>query len=291
MCGQASPTPQTPSPASSSAHSRDIDLPVSKITGGRVEPLFVTTVLGKHAVRYYRCVDTGFIQTEEPYWLQEAYAAVICPLDVGYMSRSIDMSRLTAGGIARYFDANKRFLDYGGGSGVLARLMRDAGYDFFRCDPYCANLFAPYFDYDPATAPGSTPFELLTAFEVFEHLPNPMQEIEKMFALSDSILFSTELQPADKVIQNADDWHYFCPEHGQHIAFQTLKSLTYIANRFGAALYSDGRATHLLTRRRSVQGVFQSPLYYASARPTLQPHDHAMIMAKIREGFRATKSE
>ena len=41
----------------------------SKITGGPVEKIFEATVLGKHLVSYYICKQTGFIQTQDPYWL------------------------------------------------------------------------------------------------------------------------------------------------------------------------------------------------------------------------------
>jgi hypothetical protein len=260
-------------------------LPKSKITGGGVELVFTAKLLGKHDVRYYRCLETGFIQTEEPYWLAEAYAAAITASDVGAVKRSIHFSKVMAAVISRFFNPDKRFLDFGGGSGLMVRLMRDEGYDFWRYDPYCQNLFAAYFDFDPSAARGNQEmFELVTAFEVFEHAVDPIGDIARMFEWTDSIFFTTELQPKDKVIRSAEDWHYFCPEHGQHISFHTIKSLAYIAKHFGAVLHSDLFAGHLLTKRRTIPPIFQNNLPTAPARATLQQKDAETVLAKMREG-------
>ncbi len=56
---------------------------ISKITAGQTKLLFTAKVLGKYDVQYYQCVITGFIQTEEPYWLEEAYSSAITKLDIG----------------------------------------------------------------------------------------------------------------------------------------------------------------------------------------------------------------
>ena len=40
----------------------------------------------------------------------------------------------------------KKFLDYGGGYGILVRLMRDVGYDFYWFDKYSQNIFAKGFE-------------------------------------------------------------------------------------------------------------------------------------------------
>ena len=42
-------------------------------------------VLRKYRVQYFRCQHCGFIQTEEPYWLEEAYTTAIAMQDVGIM--------------------------------------------------------------------------------------------------------------------------------------------------------------------------------------------------------------
>ena len=111
------------------------------------------------------------------------------------------------------------FLDYAGGYGVFTRLMRDIGFDFYWHDPYTQNLFANGFEDDLKS---NSKFELLTAFEVFEHLVNPKEELEKMLRFSDTIVFSTELMPQE--IPDPEEWWYYGFNHGQHISFYTRKN-------------------------------------------------------------------
>ncbi|RQO72444.1 hypothetical protein DBR43_14720 [Pedobacter sp. KBW06] len=226
----------------------------SKITGGQTELAFVTKVLKKYDVKYYRCLDTGFVQTEEPYWLEEAYSSAITKLDIGMLSRNEVVRDKTLKILPRHFDANKRFLDYAGGYGIFTRLMRDKGYDYYHSDIYCQNIFAEYFDL--ANCPQQDNFELVTAFEVLEHLVNPMEEIRTMLALSDNLLFTTELQP-EEMQNNLSDWWYIVPETGQHIALYTEKSLHFIAKELGLHCYSDGVNTHLFTKKKLSENPFE----------------------------------
>jgi hypothetical protein len=91
-------------------------------------------VLNKYDVRFFRYPACGFIQTETPYWLEEAYSKAIASSDIGYVGRNVRMARVTRALISLAFAANKRFVDYGGGYGMFVRLMRDAGFDFWRYD-------------------------------------------------------------------------------------------------------------------------------------------------------------
>ena len=77
--------------------------PRSLITGGPTELLFSARVLNKFNVRYYRCIETGYIQTETPYWLDEAYSSAITSLDLGLASRNCENVELTSRIIDRSF--------------------------------------------------------------------------------------------------------------------------------------------------------------------------------------------
>jgi len=35
--------------------------------------IFNSVILKKYNINYYYCANCGFLQTEEPYWLNEAY--------------------------------------------------------------------------------------------------------------------------------------------------------------------------------------------------------------------------
>ena len=213
---------------------------ISKITGGKTEFLFTKKVLNKYDVKYYKCLETGFIQTEEPYWLDEAYSTAITKLDIGLIKRNLEFAAKAAKLIAKHFNADRTFIDYAGGYGMFTRLMRDKGFDFYNTDKFCDNIFAQNFDLEDAK---KSNFELLTAFEVLEHLNNPYVEIEEMLAHSPNILFSTEIVP----IENLADWWYFIPETGQHIALYTLKSLEYIAKKYSKNFYTNGSSLHIFT--------------------------------------------
>lgn len=75
------------------------------------------TLLGKYKVAYYRCHQCGFIETEEPYWFDEAYSAAIAASDVGMVSRSIGLATVSKAVIGAFLNPEGRFVDYGGGYG------------------------------------------------------------------------------------------------------------------------------------------------------------------------------
>jgi glycosyltransferase involved in cell wall biosynthesis len=208
--------------------------------------IFGAKVLGKYEVAYFECSNCGFIQTENSYWLEESYGSAITDLDVGLVSRNIKYSELLETVIKANFKCNGRFLDYAGGYGLFVRMMRDRGFNFFRQDRYCENLFAEHFDITDLEP--KPKFEAVTAFEVFEHLDNPLADIEGMLKYSDTLIFSTELIP-DEEIKGPDDWWYFTPETGQHISFYSLKTLKFIAKSYSLNFYTAG-SLHMFTKMK-----------------------------------------
>ena len=229
----------------------------SKITNGETEYLFTADVLGKYPVKYYQCRDSGFIQTEDAYWLPEAYSTAITSLDIGLLYRNIKLAGAVEKIISNNFNSDGQFLDYAGGYGIFTRLMRDNGYQFFHDDQFCEDLFAKHFELTNVAKPYN--FELVTAFEVFEHLANPLEEIKKIFEYSDSVLFSTELVP-DKKIASPNDWWYIVPETGQHIAFYTRKSLEIIGKKLGLTLYSNNANLHLFSKKSTMASTIATDL-------------------------------
>jgi hypothetical protein len=261
---------------------------VCKICSSKSEKVFNTKVLSKYDVDYYQCSSCGFMQTEDPYWLSEAYKNAITRLDIGLLSRNGSLFPVVKSIISTIFDKNKKFIDYGGGYGVFVRLMRDAGYDFYRQDIYCENLFAKEFDISD-NKNYNEKYELLTAFEVFEHLDNPLEELEKMFSYSDNIFFSTELQPTDHV--RPDSWWYIAPETGQHVAFYTVKALQVMASMFNFHLTSNGTGLHLFTKKKVSPTYFNLLAKQRIARiissmfgrkPSLLNSDFRAILNKIK---------
>lgn len=72
-------------------------------------------ILKKYKVNYWKCRECGFIQTDNPYWLNEAYSSAIVDADIGLASRNYVMSELTAGILDVCLSDSKTHLDFGGG--------------------------------------------------------------------------------------------------------------------------------------------------------------------------------
>ena len=218
-----------------------------RICNSATVPIFSKKVLKKYDVQYHQCGTCLFIQTDEPYWLDEAYNSAINSSDIGLISRNLVFTEeITMLFRLCGFEHNKKYLDYGAGYGMFVRMMRDNGYNFYWSDEYCENMYAKKFEANDLAAQEQK-FEVVTAFEVFEHLPDPSKEIEKILTYSDSILFSTELSKGS--IQEIENWWYISPEHGQHVAFYNKKTLEYLADKFGLNLYTR-KNLHFLTKKK-----------------------------------------
>jgi hypothetical protein len=215
-----------------------------KICGKENKFVFKAKIMKKYEVSYFHCENCGFLQTEEPYWLSEAYKEPINISDTGYLSRNINLSKIVTTLLVSFFDYKKSFLDYAGGYGVFVRLMRDIGFDFYWYDKYTQNLFARGFEYKEGMA-----IEAITTFESFEHFDKPMEEIENMLKISKNIIFTTELLPYP--IPEPNKWWYYGLDHGQHISFYSKKTLNYIASYFGLR-YCSFRNIHIFTEKENI---------------------------------------
>ncbi|MBW7888005.1 MAG: class I SAM-dependent methyltransferase [Bacteroidetes bacterium] len=198
--------------------------------------------MNKYTIHYYQCPHCGFVETEAPYWLKEAYERPINKTDVGILERNIQLRDIVASILFFYFDHTKPMLDYAGGYGIFTRLMRDLGFEFLWSDPYTKNLFADGFEFKTGVL-----LEALTTFETFEHFENPVEEFSKMLSLSKNIIATTQLisTPAPP----ADLWWYYGLEHGQHISFYTKKSFEILAEKFQLNYHTNGINIHIFTSK------------------------------------------
>jgi hypothetical protein len=222
-----------------------------RICGSAAKFLFGGKVLHVHDVSYFQCDFCGFVQTEEPWWLPEAYASPMNYSDTGLINRNVVNVRKTATALYFLFDREGSFLDYGGGWGLFTRMMRDTGFDFYWHDPHCENIFARGFSLDNSRRD----FDVLTAFEVLEHVADPVSEVKKMISLGRNIIFSTLLLP--EPVPALEKWWYYSPEHGQHISFYTRKSLLLLASKLGLHFASNHSDFHVLSSGRISQSEWQ----------------------------------
>jgi Methyltransferase domain len=255
--------------------------PRCKICESSTELFGEGKILHKYTVKYFRCPACSFVQTEDPYWLSEAYSSAISRLDTGIISRNLLQQRVTASVIRLLFPGTKRSLDYGAGHGIFVRLMRDAGFEFFWYDPHASNDYARGFE----RGAGET-YDFLTAFEVLEHVVDPIAELSNMMNLADNIFVSTQLVPDPT--PRLSDWWYYSLAGGQHISLYSLDALQRIASRFGRVLLSRG-SYHLFTRERCSRVLFRiatshrasGVLSALNSTPSLGESDLQMLSSRV----------
>ncbi len=215
-----------------------------KICQSDTKFIFNAKVLKKYDVKYFKCSNCDYLFTEEPYWLEESYKSPINISDTGILDRNLYFGKVLTSLIYFFFNKNRTYLDFAGGYGIFTRHMRDIGFNFYWTDKYSTNLLARGFEDEQLAMQG---IEAITVFEVFEHLAEPFEEIEKMLYISSNIFFSTTLLPS--AIPEPDKWWYYNFNHGQHISFYSHKTLEIIARKYNLNFYSCGEI-HLFTKKK-----------------------------------------
>lgn len=128
--------------------------------------------------------------------------------------------------------AGRSLLDYGGGAGRLAELLRGFG--------VAAESYDPFFD---ASTPPDHTFDLVTAFEVIEHVGAQSRLFAALAALlkpGASLIVSTLLKP---MRLEGDHW-YSCARNG-HISFHSAASLAQTLTQAGLAFISLSDELHV----------------------------------------------
>ena len=257
------------------------DARICRICAAAVRPVFSGNVLG-HNVEYQECDACGYVQTETPTWLDEAYGSAIGAADTGILQRNRRSARVVVRMLAMLGLLHGRVIDSAGGYGLLVRMLRDLGVDARWEDRYCDNLVARGFEAAPDDRA-----DLLTAFEVLEHLVDPLADLQRLCARAPHVLVSTSLIP--EPTPQLDDWWYYAPSGGQHIGFFRVRTLEHLAAKLGRRVFSDGRSFHLFSSAPSI-----TPRRFAWARKTAAL---APLMARLRlesltwDDFHATERQ
>jgi 2-polyprenyl-6-hydroxyphenyl methylase/3-demethylubiquinone-9 3-methyltransferase len=218
----------------------------SRTCADRTAPVFAPT---GEAVTYCRCRACGFLFTShfdhlsDEQMIEKIYNREYAMADPDFLgSRPHHFARELQEQLAP-LRGDLVALDFGGGSGLLAELMRVAGFaDFDSYDPFFANNAAP-----------SRTYDLITAFEVVEHARDAIEPFRQMLSLlrpDGTLLFSTMLQP-----RHVDaNWWYMAPRNG-HVSLHSRRSLHTIALRLGLGFLSIDAGTHLFYRSRLSPGT------------------------------------
>jgi hypothetical protein len=130
-------------------------------------------------------------------------------------------------------------LDYGGGNGLLSKLLCENGWN--------STTFDPFINRD-LTIDQYGKYDLITAFEVFEHVPNVddlLKNLQSLLAPRGVIYFSTQLSDGHIHHGRKLDWWYAAPRNG-HISLFSKKSLQLIAEQPHFTLASNWVCFHAL---------------------------------------------
>jgi hypothetical protein len=217
------------------------------VCDSQTELAFTAKVLHKYQADYNVCSNCGYLFAVDPHWLSEAYTSAIASTDTGLVKRNISISAKLA--CILYFCLRERgdgrYVDIAGGYGMLTRLMRDYGFDFFWQDKYCDNLLAEGFEYTKDNGQAKA----VTAFEVLEHIERPAEFIKNAMTEFDvdTLIFSTVLYQGSP--PNPSDWWYYAFASGQHIGFFQRKTLQIMGQRLNLKL-SSANNIHVFSRTK-----------------------------------------
>lgn len=244
-----------------------------RLCGGPTIRKFEATLLDRYAVGYWRCDQCRSLQTDPPTWLDEAYRDTIPVYDTGMVSRTLQMTQLTAfmlhwAGVGEQMPC----LDFGGGNGLFCRMMRDQGFNFLNYDRYAT----PYYCTGFSVAPDSPQkFDVVTSFELFEHLPDPRTDLEEVLRFQPKLwLLSTQLYRGE-----GPDWEYLSCKTGRHVFFYAPEALALFGARHGYE-FLPGRQIHMFLRKQD-NNLLQAPLARRAARAILAGRRWATIAALL----------
>jgi hypothetical protein len=216
---------------------------------------FDATILGQYSAQLLECSCCGFQSFRDPgVWLAQAYNTPIANTDTGIVARSLNIHRIVSPFLS-LANAQGRLLDWGSGSGLLVRLLRDDGHDCYGLEPYTTPVLAAAFtSQDERACLEQDSYRVIIAIEVVEHLLQPKDFFAKALDNSDTLIFSTE--PVDK-LRNGNDWWYYSRETGQHVSFYAEKSLAYLAD-LNSCKYasSSNKGLHIITRKAADLRIF-----------------------------------
>jgi SAM-dependent methyltransferase len=197
-------------------------------------------------IYYHRCSVCQFIFTTafddftKADFLEHIYNDEYLIVDPEYQE---DRPKNMAGWLQTLFSQGwpRQILDYGGGNGRLAELLRSIGIsNIATYDP-----FVPRHSVRPRDR-----FDCVISFEVLEHSTTPAGTIADMNQFLDDpglIIFSTLVQPAE-INEMGLSWWYVGPRNG-HVSLYTRTSLAILGQPFGFNLGSFGNSMHVFFRQ------------------------------------------
>lgn len=135
-------------------------------------------------------------------------------------------------------EASLNHLDYGGGDGLLSETLRAEGWQSSSYDPFVDRVM-------DLSKLGS--FNLITAYEVFEHVPDVrklMSQITSLLTGDGVVIFSTLTSDGNIGPNQRINWWYASPRNG-HISIFSKKSLGILASKYNFIFGSFSSGVHV----------------------------------------------
>ncbi len=198
-------------------------------------------------ILYALCPNCGFcFAPEMAKWTlaefeERVYNKDYVLIDPDYVE---DRPRGSAASLLSAFDNVKgsfKHLDYGGGRGLLAKILRESQWDSVSYDPFV--------DRNTDIKKLGT-FDLITAYEVFEHVPDVqtlMSDLCSLLSPTGIILFSTVVSDGEIAPNKPVKWWYASPRNG-HISLFSRNSLEVLARQSGFLFRSFSPGFHTFLR-------------------------------------------
>lgn len=233
---------------------------------------FCRRVLNQHSVAYLQCGQCQSLQTEPPYWLDQAYRQHnLSNLDTGAAQRNLQ-NLAACWSISKVLGL-RNVLDVGGGDGLLCRLLRDYEINCFVRDRYAKPTYAQGFEDPDFTTP-----ELIVAFEVLEHYAQPGDDLDALFKPAPlAVVASTGIYT-----NQGEDWWYLASEAGQHVFFYSRRALDQVARKYGYDLLVSGG--YLLFLRSGVFSRAQRTLAKLALKSKARRLAKAVLVMRSADG-------
>ena len=203
-------------------------------------------------IYYLLCTTCGFCFAPECYtWTKQEFSDRV--YNQGYAAIDPDYAEIRPTGSAnslismfggKEYSHDIRHLDYGGGNGRLTALLQQNGFNSSYYDPFV---------HSDEELGNLGKFNLITAIEVFEHVPDVhqlMRELNQLLTDDGIVLFTTGI--SDGLIQDkkkVTSWWYTAPRNG-HISIFSSNSISRLAQQYGFLFGTGG--WHILLKQRSV---------------------------------------